>query len=118
MSFSPNDIVGAAVDATIASFEQHGLRSHMAELPRLFSKALAERNHVVRAVLITQNGKADDLAKIILPLIEKKYDKPVDLQQMADPSILGGAVLTIGDERFDLSLRGTLAQLQESLASH
>jgi F0F1-type ATP synthase delta subunit len=119
MSATALDIARAAVDAAIDALDQHGLKAEAAKLPRLFAKALAEKQGIVHAILITKSGNAGSLADAVRSLLEKKYDTSIDLEEKADPSVLGGAILTIADERIDLSVRGALEQLERSLsASH
>lgn len=68
-------------------------------------------------ILMTVSGAEPALATSITALLEKKYGRKVQLTQRANASLIGGAVLQIGDEQIDLSVRGSLNGLQEKLTS-
>lgn len=47
--------------------------------------------------------------------LEQKMGSPVELQLVIDPTVVGGAVTTIGDTVIDGSLRTRLTQMREAL---
>jgi F-type H+-transporting ATPase subunit delta len=49
--------------------------------------------------------------------LARSLGKSVRIQSVVDPSIIGGAVLQIGDRMVDGSLRAKLAQLRESMVA-
>lgn len=51
----------------------------------------------------------------LVAALKKKTGADVELQVVVDPSVVGGAVTTIGDTVIDGSLRTRLAQMREAL---
>ncbi|MDD5055685.1 MAG: F0F1 ATP synthase subunit delta [Candidatus Peribacteraceae bacterium] len=75
----------------------------------LVEKALERSGQVVFATLATPTGTVSAERKTsIISALEKRLKKPVVLREAADPSLLGGARLTVGDDLYDLSLSGDL----------
>ena len=68
--------------------------------------------------LTTPEGSAPDLAEGIKQMVEKKTGKSVQIIEQKDASLIGGAVVKLGDQQIDFSLRGGLMQLTDSLRSH
>lgn len=54
-----------------------------------------------------------DAAQKISEAIAKRLQKKVTLQPNIDPSIIGGAIIHMGDEVLDASIRGKLVRLLE-----
>jgi len=48
--------------------------------------------------------------------LEERLDKKVDLKVSVKPHLLSGVVVTVGDERFDASLKGKLDNLYQVLS--
>ncbi len=70
---------------------------------------LEKSGRIVSAVLITPTGSAGaSRCASVTAALEKKFSKPVLLTEKADPSLLGGARLRVGDDLYDASLRGDL----------
>ncbi len=70
----------------------------------------------VRVVLTTPTGDAGPLKASVSQLLQKKLNRPVEITERADPSLIGGAVILFEDEQVDLSVRGALEQAQEAFA--
>ena len=70
----------------------------------------------VPAVLRTPSGDSTAVREDIVAAMERSLDRTTELSEHADPALLGGAVLTVGDERLDMSLRGALSALYISLS--
>lgn len=115
MKISPQDIVRAAVDAAAEEFKKQGMLDELPRLGRHFREVLSERDGAILAVLITPTGDAGALRDTIAQMLEKRLGRVVELVQKADPSIIGGAILTIGDDRIDMSIKGELEQLENDL---
>jgi len=101
-------IVAAAVDAAIAELKKHDLPADPQKLMRAFDHALREKSQVVSAVLVTPSGDAGPLGTAVTKMLETAFKRPVELTERADRTMIGGAVLLIGDERIDVSVRGAL----------
>lgn len=49
--------------------------------------------------------------------LQKKFNKKINIINTVDESLIGGAIITAGDVVIDGSVRGKLAQLDQSLSS-
>lgn len=81
-----------------------------------YDEFVLKKNKVVKAVFayVTKpdDGKIDDIKNMIC----QKYHKTgVDLQLKEDPSLIGGFVLTVGDDVYDRSVKASITKLQNSL---
>lgn len=115
MSVTASDIVRAAVDAAIAQLTKDGLAHEIPHLPRLFNQVLADKHGLVSVVLITPTGDAGSLKTAVADTLKKKLGHPIEIEERADPTMIGGAVLWVGDERIDMSLRGALQRMESKL---
>lgn len=75
---------------------------------------LQRAGNTVSAVLETPTGDAGSEAKSISSALEAKLKKNIQLQQKSS-NILGGAILTVGDDRLDKSLTGALSRAHRFL---
>ena len=102
----------SACDVALQSLTQKGcsqlqLRSFL----RAVAREIRTQKRVIPARLSTPAGHAGADKARILSVLEKTLSTTVELSEHADPLLLGGATLAVGDERLDVSLRGALRQL-------
>ena len=73
----------------------------------------------VSVTLITPSGEEPALAKAVAHIVEKQKGGTVTVTERSDLSLIGGAIVQVGDEQIDMSVRGSLHDLEASLrASH
>lgn len=65
---------------------------------------------VIDVVITTPTGDAGDLKQAVKEMLKSRFKKPVQITEKADKSLIGGAIVMFGDERIDLSVRGSLTQ--------
>ncbi|NJK99448.1 MAG: F0F1 ATP synthase subunit delta [Spirulinaceae cyanobacterium RM2_2_10] len=91
----------------------------------LFLSAIAEqylvllraRNEIVLAEVASAQALSEDQAREIASRVRSMTDaRDVELKTSVDASLLGGAVIKIGSQVLDLSLRGQLRRIGISLA--
>ncbi|MFA6039182.1 MAG: F0F1 ATP synthase subunit delta [Candidatus Peribacteraceae bacterium] len=103
-----------AADAALDALRSHGLSREVRTFPHTVRRMLEKRGMVFAEIVTpAEDGGAGHIASAIEAAMKKK----VSLTHKADPSLLGGALLSIGDERFDASVRGSLNRFQQSLSS-
>lgn len=107
----------ALFEATIRWMVQHGLSRQMRHLPRLLTEAWYEHTGAVPAIASTPRGDLGEEREGMIATLATAVEKKVMLEERADPTLIGGAVLAIGDERLDGSLRGALMKLRATLAA-
>ena len=109
--------MAAACDAVLHSLHNSGLsQSQIAQFPKVVAQEL-RRHGPVGAVLSTSSGKTGASAPAIGTALEQSLGRSIDLEESAEPSLIGGVLLTVGDERVDFTLRGALNQLNAHLTS-
>ena len=114
-----DDLLGRRADAgTLALVRQVVLapRGRTAEraLDDLARAAAAFRGQVI-AVVTTAVPLDPARAERLAAVLSRSQGRPVRLQQLIDPSIMGGVIVRIGDEIIDGSVRRQLARARTEL---
>lgn len=132
MKITPQDIARALIEtckslpeaeypsvaeAALEMLRSRGLSRAVRTFPRLVRETLEHREGIVFAMLTTPSGDAGLLTDVISTALAAGLKKKVEMTQTADSTLLGGAKVTAGDERFDASLRGALVRLHRELTS-
>ncbi len=113
----PQQEVSDAIDAALHLLHVYGLGKDMRTFSRTVKDVFAKEFGVTSATLLTHGGDASGTEQAIIGALEKALGKSVDLNVTKDSSLLGGALLHVGDERFDASLRGALQRVQQHLTA-
>lgn len=82
---------------------------------RQFRALVDERTGTVRGTLTSAVKLDDAQVKAISQSLEKHTQRHVVLETSVDPAVLGGVVATVGNERFDGTLRAQLDALKAQL---
>ncbi|HVW67030.1 MAG TPA: F0F1 ATP synthase subunit delta [Candidatus Peribacteraceae bacterium] len=111
-----NKNLGVEIDEAVRLLRLHNPGKSLRSFPTLVERVLRKAGMDVTAVLITPTGDAGTVAKGIEKELQKIYhQKNVHLTQQADKDMIGGAVLIVNDERFDISVPGALNRLRDYL---
>jgi F-type H+-transporting ATPase subunit delta len=105
----PPEDVPQACDNALKLLEKSG--SHgLHDFPGLVLKALEEQEGILFASITTPSGSIgkEQLQKFN-QLLEKAFGKKVQMTEIADPSLIGGAILRVGDEMYDSSIRAAIS---------
>ena len=107
-----------AADIVRALIELSAAHPHSSQLLRdvrdLLNREVRDGG-TLRVTLTTPSGEEPALALSVAALIKKHNHRDVQVSQRRDRSLIGGAVLQIGDEQIDLSVRGALIDLEMKL---
>lgn len=114
VSLRPEDCP-VLVDFVLTFLEEHGMHAQKKKFLRMLKKIFATES--IRVGIVTRSGQTGVHGPRMAATIEKKCNKPVTLEELADPALIGGACLTYDDERFDASLRSALETLSLYLLS-
>lgn len=111
MNATAPDIVRALVDLskTVPNGEKL-----LREVRDLLSRQM-RGGGTLNVTLMTTSGDETALASAVSAMIAQKTGKDVTLTQSKNPQLIGGAVLKIGDEQIDLSVRGALNDIESQL---
>ncbi len=85
------------------------------EIAGLFIKEVNQSNDTVVAEIISAKPLDSKSEAKLLAKLEKKYNKTVEASIKIDESLIGGAIIKIGDTVIDGSVRGRLEQLTKAL---
>jgi F0F1-type ATP synthase delta subunit len=111
------DELPALADAAVALLASYGLLKAARTFPALVERVWQRGEGVVPVKLTTVSGDAGEVKEEILHIVKTALKRPCVLEEHADPSVLGGMMLSIEDERFDATLRGALSNLAEQLTA-
>ena len=100
------------IEAVLSRLDRKSLRS----FPRHVRTALQARSPTVTIRATLPSAKTHPAEELVFAAIEKRLKKPVVPERTADPSLLGGMQVNIGDDAFDYSVRGALDVLERHLA--
>lgn len=93
-----------------------GRLGRLADIAAAFEESLNERFGRVEVDVYTMDGRLDEAQlSLLADKVRTRLGKEPVFQQYADPSLVGGLVLRVGDQLIDGSVRGRLRGLRESL---
>ncbi len=110
----PASQLPAACDEVIKLLVSTGHARDLARFPRRVEAYAAAAQTSVSVTVTSVSGRAAD-SEAFLPALEKALHKDVDIENRQDPSLIGGVVLRIRDDRFDASARGALDRFAATL---
>lgn len=84
---------------------------------RQMEKIDLERKNTLRGVVKTTVSLTDEELSLLISKLEAKYSKKVILDQIIDPSILGGIYVRIGNEIIDGTVKLRLDNLKQLMLS-
>jgi F-type H+-transporting ATPase subunit delta len=85
------------------------------EIAEQFEQLRAEQESTVEATLITAQEVPKAQLAAISKALEKRFGKKVQLQDQTDASLIGGAIIKVGDLVIDGSIKSQLDKLAASL---
>ena len=93
-------------------------RSHaIPELAEAFQTVIRDRQGMAEAEVHTAVELSDAQKKNMAQTLEKKTGKKIEAKFSLDPTLLGGAVVRIGDTIYDGSLRHRLNEMRAKLTA-
>jgi F-type H+-transporting ATPase subunit delta len=87
---------------------------HLSEIMTETRKMLAVASGVMEVKVTSAKALTDEQENNIQSMLAKATKSSVILAKEVDPSILGGVVLTMGNNRLDLSLRKKIREFERS----
>lgn len=82
-----------------------------------YNKLFDELNGVETAIVTTAFPITSDLENRVLAKIKEFSDKSITVQNIVDPSIIGGFILRIGDKQFNASVASKLQALKQEFSN-
>lgn len=93
-----------------------GRESVLFNIAYSFSSLYLEHKNVLRAVIRSVDGVGPELKKKVEEMVKSSYNKEVLIEEVKDPSLIGGFVITVGDKQIDASISKQLANLHNSFS--
>lgn len=107
-----HDLARAALAALIEALEKEGLSVKPKDVESLLLQALRERSGTISVTIRTPMGSSGEFAEKVRKVIKEKTGKDAEIIEQKDPTIIGGAVISYGDERIDLSVKRSLVDAE------
>jgi F-type H+-transporting ATPase subunit delta len=96
----------------------HGRAGRIADVADAFDALMQERLGRIEVDMFTVDGKAgDDVIATVKARVKDAFSKDAVLHQYADPSMIGGVKLRIGDQLIDGSVATQLRNMREAVSS-
>lgn len=93
----------------------HRRENRLRDIIRNFIDQYREYKGILSATLITPVSIDESSRKKIAELLQKKYEKNIELTPKIDPSILGGFILQVSDLQYDSSVQTHLKKVRQEL---
>ncbi|MDD7616192.1 MAG: ATP synthase F1 subunit delta [bacterium] len=117
--YSMIDKILASVNSDILSFVKVIIKNNRAHyLYKIFKESLYRFDdylEIQEGKLILSKEMSEEEKEKIIKSIEKNEGVRLELEEVIDPSILGGFIVTLKDNVYDASLKTKLQNLKESL---
>ena len=117
--YSMIDKILASVNSDILSFVKVIIKNNRAHyLYKIFKETLYRFDdylEIQEGKLILSKKMSEEEKEKIIKSIEKNEGVRLELEEVIDPSILGGFIVTLKDNVYDASLKTKLQNLKESL---
>ncbi len=87
----------------------------MPEIVRLFEEIKAVQEGVLEAKITTAFELTAEQINGLVAALERRFGQKVTATQEVDKDLIGGVIISVGDEVLDASVRGKLAELASTL---
>jgi len=81
-----------------------------------FISLYKEKKNIISAKLVTATEIDSETREGVLDFIKKKGHKNVDLQEKIDKSIIGGAIINIGNRQIDASVSNKINEMKQNFS--
>jgi F-type H+-transporting ATPase subunit delta len=110
---------GEPADSAFARFLElladNGRLRELPEVAALFEQMKRKAEHVLKVRVKSAVPLDDDQARRLVEALKRRYQSDIQLERTVDPSILGGAMIDVGETVIDGSLRTRIVKLESAL---
>lgn len=111
----PEAEIPALADAAAHILIAQGLFKDAHVFPRMVEREMLKRDGAVQIRITTAGKETAAFKKEVVHAVEQALKRSCQIEEHADPSLLGGVLLQVGDERYDATLKGALNTLSTQL---
>jgi len=112
-------LVPQAADSKFSEFlallAENRRLSQLAEIAGLYAQLRAEAEGIIQATVTSAKTLSDAEETQLVVALERRFGGKIQLACATDESLIGGAVIAVGDVVIDGSVKGKLARLQSAL---
>lgn len=101
----------------LGTLVENGRLALLPEVSRLYTELYNEQQNRVKVEVVSAYAVKKAQQKLLQDALEKRFGKAVDMETRIDKTLIGGAIIRIGDEVIDGSLLGGLNQMATQLHS-
>ena len=102
----------------IEMLTKKGREANLQEIAKSFSNQYLEYKNILKAVIISVDGVGESLKNKLKDLVKQSYQKEVVIEEVKNPSLIGGFIITVGDKQIDASVSKKLALLKNSFSEN
>ena len=86
----------------------------LASIAKSFISLYKRYNNIESATVTTAFPLSDSLKETVVQYIKNQDDKQVELTEIVDKNIIGGAIIRIGDKQLDSSVASEISELRKA----
>lgn len=117
-----NEIFSGKIGEISREFIEIIIRKKRENLLKEIADAYEERyrvfKHITVAEIKTASPLDDELRNQILSIVKGMTNDEIQLKELIDPSLLGGFILTVGDQQIDSSVKRRLNDYRQSFSKN
>ena len=87
--------------------------SLLGPIAKSFISLYKSHNNIESATVTTATPLSNDLKAEVISFIKKYDDKKVELTEIVDENIIGGAIIRMGDKQLDASVSSEISELRQ-----
>jgi F-type H+-transporting ATPase subunit delta len=100
----------------LAQMAEHDRLALLPEAAELFDAFKRDAEAVLKVSVTSAQALDDGQLERLVSALKQRYQRGIELDTSVDADLLGGAIIDVGGEVIDASVRGRLAQLASTLA--
>ena len=88
--------------------------SALAEIAKSFINLYKKQNNIATATITTAIPISEDLKNKIITQVKSQNNNKVELKEVIDKNIIGGAIVRIGGKQLDASISKEISELRQT----
>lgn len=110
--------VNAHTYSFIELLTKKGREDQIGDIAESFASLYLNHKNILKAVIVSVDGVGESLKQKVKELVSATYQKEVLIEEVKNPSLLGGFVITVGDKQIDASVSKQLALLKNTFSEN
>lgn len=102
----------------IKTLTEKGRASDLNDIVNAFDDLYLEQKNIIRAVITSVDGVSEAVKATVTQLVKSSTGKDILIVEKNNPELIGGFVLTVGDQQIDASISRKLADLEKQFSNN